>query len=383
MGSDVGILVAKASLPISPLTALRHVHAEHGISAARQLWEIARLGRGRGKLPPADYYSSGVYRQSKSWPEKTYYVSDLSSYRVNRELQPAALSTHRAMFNDKMLSSFVLQAMGFPVSKTLAIYIKRPRYGDFPQITTREGLIAALSNPPDAGMFGKPIDGLQGIGAVSINRHLGAGKLQLLSGRDVDVGDLADEILKRFPQGYLLQERLHMHPEIARRLGEAVATLRVCTIYPESGPELLYACLRMPAKNALIDSGDGNGSSAVDPVSAKILSAMRGDFPYDSPITAAENGAEALIGFEVPFYHDSINMVISAHRAFPDHGILGWDVVLTPQGPRFNEVNTNPGHMIWQRAADRGFLNPEHLARHAPVRAFLAAKLAATKSKKA
>ena len=380
------ILTSQAAHPLNPLTMLRWVQANHGVSPARQLWEMARLGRGKRRLPPVDYYSRGLYRPSMTWEQKTEYIGETSNYALNHGLQPDGLLTHWALINDKMLSGFVLQGMGIPTSKTLVIYGKGPRYGNFPHITTRDGLIAALSNPPDIGLFGKPVDGSLGIGAVSINRYLGAGKVQLLDGREVEVAALADEIAQKFPQGYLLQERLQLHPDIACLLGNAVVTMRVCTIHPEGGPEVLYACLRVPAENAPIDGGtwiSDNGAALLDPASGKVLRAMRGIFPFGGPFEMAPTGTGPLVGFTLPYFDEARNLVISAHRAFPDHGILGWDVVLTPQGPLINEVNANTHHMFWQRAADRGFLNPEHEARLAPVHAWVAAKLAAKKPKKA
>ncbi len=380
------ILTGHTPHPLDPLTMLRWVQTNHGISAARQLWEIARLGRGKRHLPPVDYYSRGLYRRSMSWEQKAEYIGERSNHTFNHSLAPDGLSTHWALINDKMLSGFVLQGMGIPTSKTLMLYGTGPRYGNFPHIATVDGLIAALSDPPDVGLFGKPVDGSLGVGAVSINRYLGAGKVQLLDGSEVEVSLLANEIARKFPQGYLLQERLQLHPDLAALLGSAVVTVRICSIHPESGPEVLYACLKVPAENAPIDGGteiSATGAALLDPASGEVLRAVRGIFPHNSLIEMAPTGAGPLLGITLPFFQEARNLVISAHRAFPDHGILGWDVVLTPNGPLINEVNANTHHMFWQRAADRGFLNPEHEARLAPVHALVAAKLAAKKLKKA
>lgn len=379
------ILTTYAPHPLDPLKMMGWVRDNHGVSQARQLWEMTRLYRAKHRLPPLDYYSRGLYRRSKSWAEKLEYIGETSNHRLNHSLQPDGLATHWAMINDKMLTSFVFQGMGIPTSKTLAVYGLGARYGDFPHILTREGLIAALSDPPDAGLFGKPVDGSLGVGAVSIRCALGGGKLMLTSGREVDVTALADEIIRLFPRGYLLQERLHLHPDLAALMGETVATVRVCTIHPESGPELLYACLRLPAEKAPIDGGavSGNGAALIDPASGVILRAMRGIYPTGGPFEMAPTGAGPLVGFALPRFREAVELVLSAHRAFPDHGIIGWDVVLTAQGPLLNEMNANTHHMVWQRATDRGFLNPEHEARLAGVRSWVAAKLAARKAGKA
>ncbi len=385
LGSSNGILATKVQHATNPLDALRYVQAEHGVSAARQLWEIARLGRGRSKLQPTEYYSSGLYRRSMSWQEKTCYLGEASNYSFNYALQPRDLSTHRSMMHDKIFAAFVLQAMGYPTSNTLAVYGIDKRYGAFPQIGSREGLIAALANPPESGLFGKPVFSFQGIGSVSIIEREASGDLRLFDEQRTSPEALADEIMQKFPDGYILQERIHMHADLVAAMGGAVGSLRICTIHSESGPEVLYSVLRLPAKNTSIDCGyiAGTGVALIDTISGEVLRSSRDTFPYGGSSQSGSDASTQLVGKTLPTYDAAVELVLSAHRAFPDHGILGWDVVLTPQGPLINEINTNAGHPLWQRAADRGFLNRDHVARLAPVEAFIAAKLAAKKSKKA
>lgn len=85
------------------------------------------------------------------------------------------LLTDRAMINDKMLSAFVLQGMGLPTSNTLAVFGSGPCYGTYPHVKTRDGLIAALANPPEAGLFGKPVDGSLGVGRCRLSGERPAG----------------------------------------------------------------------------------------------------------------------------------------------------------------------------------------------------------------
>lgn len=45
------------------------------------------------------------------------------------------------------------------------------------------------------------------------------------------------------------------------------------------------------------------------------------------------------------------------NRAFPAHGVLGWDVVLTADGPIPNAVSANPLHERHERVAGTGVLD--------------------------
>jgi len=46
-----------------------------------------------------------------------------------------------------------------------------------------------------------------------------------------------------------------------------------------------------------------------------------------------------------------------------DMADLGIDVLITEDGPLIGEVNTNPVHTLYQRAADKGLLHPAFKAR--------------------
>lgn len=94
-----------------------------------------------------------------------------------------------------------------------------------------------------------------------------------------------------------MQERLALHPDLAVKVGPAVSTLRICTIHPESGPELFYAVLRLPAVDAPIDGGaiSTNAVALIDPATGKVVRAMRGIFPTGAAFEAAPTGVGNLL----------------------------------------------------------------------------------------
>lgn len=48
-------------------------------------------------------------------------------------------------------------------------------------------------------------------------------------------------------------------------------------------------------------------------------------------------------GREIPFYQESVDLVLEAHKLFPSLRTIGWDIVVTPDGPLLLEGNENWG----------------------------------------
>ena len=56
---------------------------------------------------------------------------------------------------------------------------------------------------------------------------------------------------------------------------------------------------------------------------------------------------------------ETLQLACDAHAVFPEFGICGFDIAITPEGPKVLECNDNPSHMLYQLAAQRGVNNAE------------------------
>ena len=51
-----------------------------------------------------------------------------------------------------------------------------------------------------------------------------------------------------------------------------------------------------------------------------------------------------LVGFQIPFYAQAVEMVFEAAQRVPQVGYVGWDVAMAEDGPLLIEGNTMPGY---------------------------------------
>jgi hypothetical protein len=64
-----------------------------------------------------------------------------------------------------------------------------------------------------------------------------------------------------------------------------------------------------------------------------------------------------LPGFHIPYWKEILNMVKEASLLHPQNKSIGWDVVLTPNGPGLIEGNHDWCKLVWQLPVDKGLKN--------------------------
>jgi hypothetical protein len=142
--------------------------------------------------------------------------------------------------------------------------------------------------------------------------------------------------------------------------------VRVVTLWETGGPQVLYSVWRHPAPGTWVDAaifGKPNVGCALD-AEGTVTMAQLGDLFTGRAITHSQINPELpLIGYRLPHWREILEICRSAHRLFPGHALIGWDIAITGRGPVISEVNSNPLHMSYQRAYRRGFLDAAHRSR--------------------
>jgi hypothetical protein len=264
------------------------------------------------------------------------------------------------------------------VPRIKAIYAADGPFGEVPALATAEALADWLAKAANLPAFAKPLDGTMALGSVPLVAA-GPGMVDI-GNRVVAVQDLAREVAELYPRGWLIQEQLRQPAGIEALIGPGIGTVRLVTLWEEAGPQVLYGVWRHPAPGTWVDAaihGKPNVGCALDP-EGRILKARLGDLLTGQEVTHSLVSPDLpLVGHQLEQWPAMTQVCRAAHRLFPGHALIGWDMAMTGRGPVISEVNSNPLHLSYQRAFGRGFLHAEHRDRLDRARRLMRDRLAA------
>jgi hypothetical protein len=280
----------------------------------------------RHSIPPLEY---ARYRFNKAERRKHMhdyiYWNDLPGLAALN----ARLGADSRDVQDKDRFAEICATKGFPHVQTLAVfeagrqlYPAMPFVPDIPQIWTK-----ALRLKGGAG-------GAKWVRDGSAYRNS--------RGRRVLAATLVDEFRQ---QVCLVQPYVENHPNIAQITNGALASLRIVTGLNESaGAEFVTSNIYLP-HGVHETTVRGIGCS----IAPKTGSIRHAAFPDGVPLTNHPDTGALIIGIELPFWRESVELVRRAHAtAFPCFAFLGWDVALTRDGPLLLETNSGWGALPHQ-----------------------------------
>ena len=147
----------------------------------------------------------------------------------------------------------------------------------------------------------------------------------------------------------IIEERVIQHPKMMEMCPTSVNTIRIATLLGEKKQGVVYAFLRI-GNGKIMDNVDCGGMAArVDLQSGKLLTVgadKAGNTFEKHPITGTP-----IIGFEVPYFQEAMQMCLEAAQKVPQMRFIAWDVAILADGPCFIEGNSFPSHAVPQFAA--------------------------------
>lgn len=342
--------------------ALSRAARETGWSPVKTGIDLIGRMLGKQRLKADEYFLQGAWTGDKA--ARAAYVGSMANYRLNRSLIAIGPDDQTQLMADKYLSGLVLQANGFPVPELKAVFAAAKMFGPTRTLGSAFELAGWLEEPGHLPAFAKPVDGSMSLGSVPL-AAAGPGQVDI-GARVVEIAALAAEVARLYPRGWLIQEQLRQPVEIEALIGPGIGTVRVVTLWEAEGPQVLYSVWRHPAPGTWVDAaifGKPNVGCALDS-EGRVTSAQLGDLFSGRAVTHSLVDPELpLVGFQLPHWPEVVEICRSAHRLFPGHALIGWDIAITGRGPVISEVNSNPLHMSYQRSYRQGFAHDEHRAR--------------------
>lgn len=349
--------------------ALAYAAKTRRVSSLRIGVESMLLGAGRSKLTPEDYFLQGAWQPGIRFAERRAFLGPRAITPLNTALNPPQQGGVASILTDKLACHARFATCGIPQARIRAVVSPQAPVIGEAWLRSADETMAFLAQT-DLPCFGKPVYESHSLGGVSIIARTPEGQLRLGNGHEVDPRSLCDEIWRDYPQGFMFQDLVRPHPDLAALIGPVIGSLRIVTVNPGSGPEVLYAVERAPAADQMVDSSTGRLGTyiAVDAATGRVIRAQaRNQMGATDLVQTALTGA-TWPGAQLPDYPRAIEIALAAHAAFPEHGIVGSDLFLSDKGPVITEINVNPDHSAFQTAHARGILNAEFLPRLRAVR---------------
>jgi len=159
-----------------------------------------------------------------------------------------------------------------------------------------------------------------------------------------------DAHLKKLAAQYgnlLIQEELVNHIKVAKLSNDALATLRILSIRKDHKEiELFNPILQCPQGDAILnDLASGGVFYSIDLDTGRLIQAINQ--------TSSKDEYEK---FVLPFWSELKAYVIQLHAALDDVSLVGWDIAITSEGPKFLEGNLAPWLDIHQLFPNKPFL---------------------------
>lgn len=151
----------------------------------------------------------------------------------------------------------------------------------------------------------------------------------------------------------LLEESIIQHPELEKISPGCVGTLRFTTVVTPEEEVRFYSSLIRMGEGEVDRIISGQFYALVDDETGRIVkSAYKqdgdfnqrgGDFLDHHPFTGQE-----LVGFQIPFYKEALEMVREMALKIKEYPFIGWDMAVSENGPMLLEANKFPANDIIQ-----------------------------------
>lgn len=153
----------------------------------------------------------------------------------------------------------------------------------------------------------------------------------------------------------ILETYIIQHSAINHLSPSAVNTIRIFTQIRKDGTYEVLGCRMRISVNSPVDNmAAGNLAAPIDEQTGIINGpAVYSDITKHPesihPITGVP-----IVGFQVPFWKEVLEMTEKASLKHPQNRSIGWDIVVTEDGPGFIEGNHDWCKLVWQLPVNKG-----------------------------
>jgi hypothetical protein len=286
----------------------------------------------------------------------------MDNLHLDRWQRAANPSQYRRALDDKIEFYRHCRANGLATPPVLGVVSAVAARGttDCPLIRDRSDLERLLT-ASEHGLFFKPIGGRHGLGVFSAIRS--GDDVRCLGGVSSST-DFHRFCVERARESgpLVVQPRIRSARALLETMpAHGLATVRAVTFMDGASARLFAACLRIPIGGSEADNfrhgASGNLLAGIDAATGRLVSAvgsLRRDWPQIVDVARHPETGVSFAGYQLPCWHDLIQLVLDAQRRFTGLRSIGWDVAISDDGPTLIEGNGRYDCDIIQVVQDRG-----------------------------
>ena len=182
--------------------------------------------------------------------------------------------------------------------------------------------------------------------------NCGAG-IEFWASSELDPTHLADWMRER--DFGLVESNLMQHPDLQHLSPSGVNTVRIFTALDATDRCRILGCrLRIAVDSPVDNLAAGNLAAPVEETTGEVTGPGVYSDVTRTPESVHPVTGVPIEGFRIPFWEETLALARAAAEHRSQNRSVGWDIVITPEGPGLIEGNHDWCKLVWQLPVQRG-----------------------------
>lgn len=146
----------------------------------------------------------------------------------------------------------------------------------------------------------------------------------------------------------ICEEYICQHEKMNSLNPNCVNTIRIVALCDSGNVEFLAASLKCGKyQHSIVDNMHNNGIGANIDIQTGVVTGIGYDY-HDHTFIFHPLTSTQIVGFAIPFWAETLQLVRDTHLKISECPLIGWDVAITNSGPEIVEINGAPGPKLMQ-----------------------------------
>lgn len=166
----------------------------------------------------------------------------------------------------------------------------------------------------------------------------GLGVTKYTYSEGTDFGELYKTLIAG--RQFLVEQLITQHQEIAMLCPTSVNTIRIISYFNGTETKIIAQVLKIGNGGPIDNFSSGGMYTMLDERGVVFSPAFDG---HNKAYEIHPYSGVKIVGFQVPMFHEILDLVKKISRIIPEVPYVGWDIAVTPAGPVVIEGNYNTG----------------------------------------